>query len=576
MRAPFEMTVGLKRLKTIVATLPPDSPHWNEAQNRFQYIDRLLAECLGWTKPEMRVEHPDGAGGRVDYELGDPPKAVLEAKREAVVFKTLPTGAPSMVRKLAPLIAASLEFKAAAGQVVGYCAMRGAQVAVVCNGPQLIIFQALTAGLPPLEGECFMFNGFDTQIDHFPLLWTLLSPEGISENRAFRDLALHRNPRIPQKASTAIPDSTKFRYRSDLQENLRGLSSRLLEEIEDNPKLKKAFYRDCYVPIEANSRHLLLSKNIIAARYKRAGDTGVVPLALQMEDLDADTGALMSMVGSRPIVVIGDVGVGKTSFFENLFESLGGTESSDSYFIHIDLGTKANLTADIKEYILNEIPGTLKKKYGIDIEELEFVETIYHFELIAFDKSVKGALKKTNPEAYEEARINFLVEKTEQRDHHLHASLGHLARGRKKQIILILDNGDQRTFDVQQEAFLIGQELAATRNLLVFVALRPSTFYLSKATGALSGYQNRLLTISPPPADEVIERRLTFAVRIAEGHIEPGFLAGIQLHFGNVVAFLKATLRSVRESEQIRRFLSNITGGNRFRLESRHERDCTG
>jgi hypothetical protein len=91
--------------------------------------------------------------------------------------------------------------------------------------------------------------------------------------------------------------------------------------------------------------------------------------------------------------------------------------------------------------------------------------------------------------AYTKERIAFLSEKVSRKDSHLHASLGHLAHGRDKQIILVIDNADQRSFDVQQEAFLIAQELAATRNLLVFVALRPSTFYTSKMTGALAGYK---------------------------------------------------------------------------------------
>lgn len=565
MLAPFEMNDGLEALKRIIAGLPPDSPHWNEAQNRFQFIDRLLIECLGWTKPEMRVEHPDSAGGRTDYELGWPTKAVLEAKREATVFQTLPQGPAPYARKIAPLLITSKELRAAAEQVVQYCVLRGAQMAIICNGPQIVIFQAMIPGLPPLEGECFLFNGFDAQIEYFPLLWSFLSPEGVAENRAYRELSLRRNPRIPPKASTANPEATKFRYRSDVQENLRGLSSRLLEEIEDNPALKSAFYRECYVPTEANNRHLLLSKNIISARYKRVGDDGIAPAPLVAKELTGDIkdrDALISATGSRPIVVIGDVGVGKTSFFENLFLSLGGSESSDSYFIHIDLGIKANLAEDLKEYVLDEIPAVLKNRYSIDIEDAEFVTAIYHQDLLSFDKSVRGALKGTDPTAYQNERLKFLVEKISKRDQHLHASLGHLAKGRRKQIILILDNADQRSFDIQQEAFLIAQELAATRSLLVFVALRPSTFFLSKASGALSGYQNRLLTISPPPADEVIAKRLTFAVRVAEGEVSPNFLAGIRLHFGNVVAFLKATLRAIRENEAIRLFLSNITGGN--------------
>ncbi len=155
-----------------------------------------------------------------------------------------------------------------------------------------------------------------------------------------------------------------------------------------------------------------------------------------------------------------------------------------------------------------------------------------------------------------------MAEKVERRDNHLQASLGHLARGRQKQIILVIDNADQRDFDTQQQAFLIAQELAASRNLLVFIALRPSTFFQSKTTGALAGYQSRVLTISPPPADEVIEKRITFALRVAEGKIAPAALDGIRLHLGSIVFFLTALLRSVRDNEQIRTFLSNITGGN--------------
>jgi hypothetical protein len=61
-------------------------------------------------------------------------------------------------------------------------------------------------------------NGFDCYIQYFTELWSLLSPDGITENRASRDLALHRNPRIPPKASELIPEPTRFR----LSERLSG------------------------------------------------------------------------------------------------------------------------------------------------------------------------------------------------------------------------------------------------------------------------------------------------------------------------------------------------------------------
>ena len=555
MQASFEMTEGLEKLKSIIDNFPPESPHWSEAQNRFQFIDRLLTECLGWERPNMRVEDTDEGGGRADYILANPAKAVLEAKREAKLWNALPSGQPSNVKKLKPLIVASSEFGSVVHQVIPYCSLRGAPIAIVCNGPQLAVFQAITIGQEPLEGECFFFNGFQSYIDDFVLLWTLLSPEGITENRAFRDLSRHRNPRIPAKASQAIPEPNRYRYRDNLQEELRALASLLLEEIEDNPDLKPEFYKECYVPIEANNRHLLLSKQIIGARYKRVSGDNVEPASLDSATRSGQLGEVFtSNAGSRPIVVIGDVGVGKTSFFENLYLNIDADDKSKTYFINVNLGIKANLTSDIKSFVLELIPSSLKNDYGLDINSSDFVNAIYHEELRSFDRSPEGQLKNIDEMEYQKARIRFLTSKTSRLDSHLHAAIAHISKGRKRRIILVLDNADQRNFEVQQEAFLIAQELAATRSLFVFVALRPSTFYLSKTTGALSAYQNKILTISPPPADEVVQRRLAFALRVAEGKAAPAALEGIRLNLGSIVAFLRATLRSIRQNDQIGNF----------------------
>lgn len=563
MQAMFEMTEGQKRLEQIISAFPADSEHWNEAQNRFQFIDRLLTECLGWEKPDIAVEDRDVANGIADYILGHPVKAILEAKREGLTWKALPSGSSSKVRKIEPLLRACKEFNAAVHQVLPYCTLRGAQIAIVCNGPQLAIFQAITIGQEPLKGECYLFNGFKSLVGDFPLLWSLLSPEGITENRALRELAQHRNPRIPPKASQSIPEPNKHRYRDTLQNELRELGSFLLEEIEDNPDLRTDFYKNCYVPLEANSRNLLLSKQIINARYSRVGTDGQTPAAL---DSVSTTGILGDQffvnAGSKPIVVIGDVGVGKSSFFENLYINFGGSSGRKTYFLTIDLGSSANLAEGIKSYVLDTLPEILLKNYDIDILSADFVRTIYNDDIKRFDQSIEGENKDSDPEAYRVALRSFLLDKTKRRDAHLHASLVHIAKGRKKRIVLIIDNADQRSFDTQQEAFLIAQEFAATRSVFVFVALRPSTFYLSKMTGALSAYQNKILTISPPPADKVIQKRLTFALRVAQGKAAPNALDGIRLNLGSLVLFLTATLRSVKSNDNIKQFLSNITGGN--------------
>src|SRR5262249_15975186 len=161
--------------------------------------------------------------------------AILEAKREAVLFNVLPYGRPAVVRKLRPLLDGCDALKSAVHQIIPYCSIRGIPIAIVCNGPQLVIFQAIIFSESPLHVECYLFNGFGTYLTNFHVLWKLLSPEGVAENRALRDLGLHRNPRIPPKASSAIPEPTQYRYRSQFQEDLRALASLLLEEVEDDP-----------------------------------------------------------------------------------------------------------------------------------------------------------------------------------------------------------------------------------------------------------------------------------------------------------------------------------------------------
>jgi predicted type IV restriction endonuclease len=260
MQAPYEMTQGLTALKAILEARPAGSSEWSEASNRFHFVDRLLKECLGWQNTYLEVEFPDGDGGRADYMLGSNNKAVLEVKREAVNFGDLPTGKRALVRKMSPLLASSKNLTAAAKQVVGYCSLLGVDLAVVSNGPQMMIFQSSTSGYPPLEGECFFFNGFEEILEKFDVLWRLLSPEGVSENRALKEISQLRIPRMPPKASDFFVEPKKYRYRSVFQEEIQSLSSLLLEDLEDSKDLKPSFYRDCYVADEANSRHLLLSK----------------------------------------------------------------------------------------------------------------------------------------------------------------------------------------------------------------------------------------------------------------------------------------------------------------------------
>ena len=62
--------------------------------------------------------------------------------------------------------------------------------------------------------------------------------------------------------------------------------------------------------------------------------------------------------------------------------------------------------------------------------------------------------------------------------------------------------------------------------------------------------------------DKVIEKRLEFALDMAEGRIPIETLNHIALNIENLSQFLKALIYSLENNKDITEILSNITGGN--------------
>lgn len=117
-------------------------------------------------------------------------------------------------------------------------------------------------------------------------------------------------------------------------------------------------------------------------------------------------------------------------------------------------------------------------------------------------------MRETNREKYEEKQLEMLADKINLKDEHIKNSITHISNQTKRQVIICLDNADQRDFDTQQRAFVISQELAKEWNSLVFISVRPQTFFKSKSSGALTAYPHKVFTIAPPRIDQVLDKRL--------------------------------------------------------------------
>ena len=166
----FEASVTLEQGRTALRSLAKEIEHkqvdWNEANTRFHFIDELLINCLGWPKSTISVEHFQG-GEYTDYMLSDPTSVIWEAKKEGKYFELPANILGRPIQSLPSIMAVSEEAESAIKQVYQYCTNRGVEVAVVCNGRQLIAFLAIRIGQPPLEGNALVFRDHKHMVTDF-------------------------------------------------------------------------------------------------------------------------------------------------------------------------------------------------------------------------------------------------------------------------------------------------------------------------------------------------------------------------------------------------------------------------
>ena len=541
----------------------------NEDTTRFHLIDTLLLECLDWEKGDIKNEE-SYKGEYTDYTISlVRPVVILEAKREGNYF-VLPEGKKSIEYSIKSLCKDNPKFKEAIEQVCGYCNKRGVEIAIVSNGWQLVAFVANRLdGVSPLEGSAIVFSSLEQMEEHFLDFWNFLSKNGIKSKKLKNNLCGISLPELPAKLSSTISYYPGIKNRNSFQTNLQILSELILEDVIRYQDLEKLFLEECYCNAGALSNYATVSKEILRTRYENLFEDNNAELSIQsavgrkgvnqdFKDISAHS------MSRRPILLIGDVGAGKSTFINHLIKVEAPNIFNDCITLKIDLGSNIVLSRDIRDAILDEIIRLLLEEYDIDIFEHDFVHGIYHSEFSRFKKGIhKEYFEKTHEKAID-LTIGFFEEKQKNKNEHIKSALLHLAKGRKKQIVIFIDNCDQRDYDTQQMAFLISQEIAENwQPVTVFVSLRPETFHNSIKEGALSGYHPKAFTIAPPRLDNVIEKRLEFARKITNGEIPLAqFEGSVGLNLSTLKELIEVLIYSFENNYDLYTFIDNICNGN--------------
>ncbi|GAA4501461.1 hypothetical protein GCM10023172_23360 [Hymenobacter ginsengisoli] len=419
-----------------------------------------------------------------------------------------------------------------------------------------------------MEGEALVYASLESMLASFKDFWNYLSKAGMQERHLVDKVLGKVLKELPPKLSSRIHGYPGIRERDVVQTDMEIISDLVLEDVIRDENIERQFLEECYCNSGALSNYALVSRDILNTRYKYLFQDN--DQKAQLEPVASKKGlnsnlmdVIANSVSRRPILLVGDVGAGKSTFVANLLRVEAPAEFEKSITLKVDLGSQAIVTNDIKASILDELARQLKENFDIDIQDDDFVRHCYYVDLEVFKKSVHvKRLYEIDPLGALHKEIAFLGEKTDNKGEHLKYALKYISRSQHKQVVIFIDNCDQRNDSDQETAFLVSQEIATNWSMIVFLALRPETFHRAKQfTGALSGYHTKAFTIAPPRVSEVITKRLRFAQKITRGEIQ---LSNFKLNvtFSKLDSLIDVLLTSLENDSKLYELIDNIANGN--------------
>lgn len=527
-----------------------------EATTRVKLIDRTLT-CLGWNLSNIDHEVPTASGLFVDYEMHrtDGPALVVEAKRADRTFALGDLGRKgpeSRTRSINTLLSrGGPELKSAMNQAAGYCNDRAIPLAAVTNGYQWIFFQGLsTRGRLWSQAHGIVFTDPEDiyrRLDDFLLC---LDARYAGSSHVY-ELLQRSAGEVPE---TCLPtDFVAVKRRSLAPETVAGLRAvgeQLLGDIHGGTRTEMLEY--CYVPpgtqgqFERTVQNLLKdTEEVIREQEQSAEGVEAHVFDGQPNDFVSQVTAHETLSEIRdPVLVVGHVGAGKTTFLHKAMSSFRNNNTAFSAVIDFEgKGRSRQVDAEaVERWTANQLLEKLGQAARSQLRrrsresegrsgriaegELQHAdpfspETLRTVLKRRIDRARKmgSAVYENDSDAWARKELSIFEELTEDPQAHLWGFVrqlnSHFRQSDKTSrysVLIILDNLDQTSDEYQRCVYGFAQRLAKETPAVVVLCLRESTFIDGKSdSGFLSGSPlTFVFHVQAPPLDRLLRQRVKF------------------------------------------------------------------
>ncbi len=486
----------------------------NESTTRLRAIDTILFDILSWDKSSVETEKYCRAEGYADYIfiLDENPCMVLEAKRSGIEFVLSARKFEDRPYAFGLLAKECPQATKALNQAIGYAATLGARYVAISNGHQWLLSLTFVPGQSLEKRLVYVFESLEVISSRFSTFYSCFSNKGIEKNIVSRDLLDTLKLPPPAKLSSRIPGYPLSASRNVFQNEVSYILDYLWQVMSQEENTLE-FVENCYVNPGSHEDILALVRELI---QKRKTEDDILR-SYEIEGIDKLPHELAHLPAERPFVVLGEIGRGKSSFLKYL-RFVAAKDYLNNY-LQIDLNfiDRPDDESQIAGFVYSEIERQLREYYSIDIYENRFVRGVLHSDLQRLKKTPRGVLYAKNKTHYREIELAEIEKIIVDKHVYLTKVIHHLKRGRQCSVALFLDNLDRRDPAIQEQAFLKASAMARDWSSLVFICLRPDTYYRSQRSGVLDTIAPTAFTVGQPNLSVVLKRRFAYAKRMSEG-----------------------------------------------------------
>lgn len=480
-----------------------------EQDVRFQVIDRMLVEVLGWDYDDISTEkHTDSA--YIDYLIhsGGRNRFVVEAKKTSKLLVDTISPELGNYKVNGPALTSAQD---GIEQAKRYCTNTGVSFAALTTGFQWIGFLAIrTDGKSPDTGKAIVFPTLNAINQKFAVFYDLFSKEGILNNlhqvRIYESEGLqiqHSDAFYQIIAEDQIHLLTKSRLASDLDQIFKGFFTTMSGE--SDPEMLARCFVESKESKGADSSLQKITRNLINQIEVVSSGEG--------RELQEQIRAAVETQKGEFVLIIGNKGAGKSTFIDRFFRLVLDKNLREKCLV-----IRVNLADSSGN--LSTIANWLNDRLKAEIENAMFRGANPTYEELqgTFFREYKRWQKGEHKFLYERDKTEFKIKFGEfiakliadDPNKYIVRLLQDAIRSRRLMPCIVFDNTDHFPQPFQEHVFQFAQSIHTEMFSFVICPITDRTIWQLSKSGPFQSYATKSFYLPIPSTKEILDKRVIF------------------------------------------------------------------